>query len=357
MNLMDIKATLEPDDIKKILSEFGVFPVREETEHFVFPTVCHNLEGGSPKMYYYFNTKLFTCYTSCNDSFDVFELIRKMEKLHGYNITVFEAAERIGFGSAVQRHKTAEDIMSEKNKRFIEHSLSRTLAPPLEFEALNAELLKSLDYNEYYLESWKKEGMTEEILKQFEIGYSVKDLAIAIPHRGPNGDLIGIRGRFMAKDAPNKYMPLSMNGRLLSHAIRGNLYGYYQNIDNIIEKSRVVLYEGEKSVILHGSHYGKENNIALATCGNKVTTEQINLLIGNKIQEVVLAFDQDFRTPYERDAVISRYNEIGTRLAEYFKVSILIDWEGDLDFKDSPIDKGPEVFNKLFKDRYFIGGL
>lgn len=113
----------------------------------------------------------------------------------------------------------------------------------------------------------------------------------------------------------------------------------------------------EKSVILHGSYYKQENNIALATCGNKVTTEQINLLLGMGIQELVLAFDQDFKDPYERDALIAKYNEIGERMAKYFKVSILIDWEGDLDYKDSPIDKGPEVFNKLFKQRYYVGGL
>lgn len=113
----------------------------------------------------------------------------------------------------------------------------------------------------------------------------------------------------------------------------------------------------EKSVILHGSYYGEDNNIALATCGNKLTTEQINLLVGLEIQEVVLAFDQDFKTPYERESLMAKYDEIGRRLAEYFKVSILIDFDGLLDYKDSPIDKGPKVFNKLFKDRYYIGGL
>ena len=83
----------------------------------------------------------------------------------------------------------------------------------------------------------------------------------------------------------------------------------------------------------------------------------MNLLIGHRIQEVVLAFDRDFETPYERDALIAKYNDIGERLSKYFKVSIMMDWEGDLDFKDSPIDKGPEVFNKLFKERYYVGGL
>ena len=357
MNLMQIKESLEPENIKQILSEFGVFPIREETDYFVFPTVCHNVEGGSHKLYYYFNTKLFVCYTECNDTFSIFDLVQKMEGLHGYKISIFDAAEKIGFGNTPFKQKTELELMQEKNIRFIEQSLSRTLAPPLEYEELNDELLRSLQYNSDYLKPWLDEGMTEEVLKHFEIGYSVKDLAIAIPHRDVDGKLIGVRGRFMAEDAPNKYMPLSLNGRLLNHAIRGSLYGYYHNIDNIKAKRRAVLVEGEKGVLAFGSYFGQENNIALAVSGNKVSNEQINLLVGNDIQEVVIAFDQDFKNPVERDAIIARYTEIGNRMKEYFKVSVMIDWEGDLNYKDSPLDGGPEIFNKLFRDRFFVGGL
>lgn len=357
MNLTEIKENLEPDNIKQILSEYGVLPIREESEYFVYPTICHNVDGGSSKMYYYFNTKLFVCYTECDANFNIFELIQKVEALQGYKISIFDAAEKIGFGVTPFRKKTEMELLEEKTRRFIENSLSRTVAPPLEYEALNPNLLRGLRYNEEYLSPWLDEGMTEEILKQFDIGYSIKDLAISIPHKDKNGNLIGIRGRFMEDGALNKYMPLSIDGKLLNHSIRGNLYGYYENIGNIRKKRRAVLYEGEKSVLLHGSFYGIENNIALAVAGNKISNEQINLLIDNDIQEVVIAFDQDFKTPYERDIIMGKYMEIGERLSKYFKVSVLIDWEDDLDYKDSPIDKGPEVFNKLYMNRFFVGGL
>lgn len=354
MNLSDLKESLEPENIRQILSEFGVYPVREETTHFVYPTVCHNIDGGSPKMYYYFNTKMFVCYTECNDVFNIFELIQKIEGLHGYKITVFDAAEKIGLGTTVQRAKTYEQILSEENARFIKDSLSRTVAPPLQYNEINRDILEALEYDKDLLKPWINEGITEEVLKKFEIGYSIKDLAIAIPHKDEEGNLIGVRGRFMAPDAPNKYMPLSINGRLLNHALRGNLYGLHENKETIDRVKRVVLFEGEKGVLHFGSYFGQDNNIALATCGNKLTNEQANLLVGRGIEEVVIAFDQDFQDPYQRDNLIAKYMEIGGKLTPYFKVSVLIDWDGLLNYKDSPIDGGPEIFNKLFKDRFYV---
>lgn len=356
MNLTEIKESLEPENIKQILSEYGVVPVREETNCFVFPTVCHNLDGGSPKMYYYFDSKLFVCYTECGESFNIFELIQKIEKLHGYKITIFEAAEKIGFGTTQERRKTEEEIEMAKHARFIENTLSRTIAPPVEYKTINKTLLNNLSYNIDYLKPWLDEGMTPEILMQFGIGYSVKDVAIAIPHKDIEGNIIGIRGRFMSEDAPNKYMPLSLEGKLLGHALRGNLYGLYENKQNIQRLKKVVIYEGEKSVLLHGSLFGKENNIAIATCGNKITNEQINLLIGLEVYEIVLAFDQDFKTPYERDLLMARYVELAERLVDYFTVSVIIDWDQILNYKDSPIDQGAKVFNEVYANRFYVGG-
>ena len=43
-------------------------------------TICHNHKGeGSHKLYYYDNTKLFKCYTDCDDTFDIFELVIKIK--------------------------------------------------------------------------------------------------------------------------------------------------------------------------------------------------------------------------------------------------------------------------------------
>ena len=158
----------------------------------------------------------------------------------------------------------------------------------------------------------------------------------------------------MSPDSPNKYMPLSLNGKLLTHSLRGNLYGLYENKENIKSKGRVVLYEGEKSVLHHGSLFGQENNISVATSGNRVSNELINLLIECGVQEVILAFDQDFKSPFERDSLIANYITIAERLKQYFTVAIIIDWDQDVEYKDSPIDKGKEVFNKLYSNRFYV---
>lgn len=80
-----IKEELEPDDIIKIIQHFiPDLNYEENTSNgcLILPTICHNLEqeDGSKKLYYYFNTHLFHCYTHCG-SFDIYELVKKMLEL------------------------------------------------------------------------------------------------------------------------------------------------------------------------------------------------------------------------------------------------------------------------------------
>lgn len=354
MNLMELKDALEPEDIKRVLLEYGISPIQQTEEFLVYPTVCHNLSAGSPKLYYYYNTRLFVCYTECNDSFNIFQLIQKMEKLQGYDKTIFEIAENIGFGNAEDRSRTEEEIREEQNLTFLTSLSRRTEAPLVSYESVDESILENFLYDNKYTGVWLEEGMTEEALRVFEIGFSIKDEAISIPHRDKNGKLIGVRGRFLSPNAPNKYMPLSLSGKLLTHAIRGNLYGLHLNKANIERLGKVIIFESEKSVILFGSLFGQDNNIAVATCGNRITNEQIRLLTDLNIEEVVLAFDQDFTDEASFQSLIERYDKIGKRLAIYFNTSVLIDWEGDVDYKDSPLDKGDDIFNKIYSMRYYI---
>ena len=41
-------------------------------------------------------------------------------------------------------------------------------------------------------------------------------------------------------------------------------------------------------------------------------------------------------------------------LSSYFTVNIVIDFDNNLDLKDSPVDKGKEVFELLLKDKITI---
>ena len=128
-------------------------------------------------------------------------------------------------------------------------------------------------------------------------------IAIVSPQRDKNGKIIGIRGRFMEEDAPNKYMPLTYQGYFMAHSLKNNLYGLYENYDVIKKKQTVFIYESEKSVLLMDSYFGKENNNSVATCGNKISKEQIELLRELGVHEVILCYDKDYRT-YEEMLVL-----------------------------------------------------
>ena len=212
------------------------------------------------------------------------------------------------------------------------------------YPALDESILQNFSYDPKYLSLWLEEGINEETLNEFQIGYSVKDDAISIPHRDMNGQLIGIRGRFLSEGALNKYMPLNISGQFLNHATRGNLYGLYENKDNIDKLKRVIIFEGEKSVLKMNSFFGREHNTAVATSGNRITNEQIRLFAELQIEEVILAFDKDYETELERQELLKRYDKIAERLSIYFNTSVIIDWIDLTEFKDSPIDRGKDIF-------------
>lgn len=353
-NIEELRNSIDGEEIKRILAEFQVYPYYENNVYIIFPTCCHNLTEGSPKLYYYFNTHLFVCYTECQSSFDIFELLIKMYRLRGEEISLIEAIKRAGiddFGDTeISEEKKADQRALEYMKRIQEITVPHAAVLP----EINRSILNKYTFNEELLRPWIDEGMTVEALKRFEIMYDEENVAIVIPHKNKDGKIVGIRGRFMEEDAKNKYMPLMYRGDFMVHNLRDNLYGIFENKEPIQRSKTVFIFEAEKSVILYDSYFGKEQNYSLATCGNKISQEQIGLLRELGVREVILCYDKDYHTFDEMNNVQERYIKIGERLANYFKTSIVMDYSNLLDYKDSPIDQGPDVFKELYKYRYYI---
>ena len=110
MNFKDLREELTDESIKNILSQFNVEPVHEDDSSITFPTCCHNLDGGSPKLVYYKNTKLFHCYTECAASFDIFTLLQKMYRLRGKEITLLKGVNLMNYKMNV----TIKDPQTQK---------------------------------------------------------------------------------------------------------------------------------------------------------------------------------------------------------------------------------------------------
>ena len=264
MDFKELREQLTDEMVKSILIQFNVEPVLETAQEIIFPTCCHNLEGGSPKLYYYKNTKLFRCYTECSETFDIFTLLQKMYKLRGKEISLRQAVslcdlDASGIKAEDKGYSCIEDIkyMQGLNNIYVPD------VDNLDFKTYDKNILRKFSFDYMGLMSWIQEGMSIESLQKFNIKYDNYRDAIVIPNFDYEGKLIGIRERFLKPQdvAKGKYRPLYDNGVLYNHPTGRTFYGIYENHKAIEKKKIAVIFEGEKSVLLYGTIYGLENNI------------------------------------------------------------------------------------------------
>ena len=357
MNFKDLREELTDESIKNILSQFNVEPVYEDESSITFPTCCHNLEGGSPKLVYYKNTKLFHCYTECSTSFDIFTLLQKMYLLRGKEITLKQAIAICDLDSS---HLTVENESLSCNDD-IRHmqKLNNTYTYKVEdinFKVYDKKILKQYTFEYHGLMPWIEEGIGIEALQRFNIKYDIMNNAIIIPNFDYNGSLIGIRARYFNEEdiKKGKYRPIYNNGVLYSHPTGRTFYGIFENHKNIERKHTCVIFEGEKSVLLYNTIYGNENGIALATLGQNITKDHIQYLLKMKVKNVILAYDTDYEDYNQLMEVEQKYLAKAKILEPYFNISYLIDYDFDLPYKSSPIDGGKEIFEKLLKNRRIV---
>ena len=99
------------------------------------------------------------------------------------------------------------------------------------------------------------------------------------------------------------------------------------------------------------SWYG-EDNIAVATCGNKLNKIQLNQLRKLGVQHVVLCYDRmnnDMSGNYFRQLL-----SICEKYKNYMSFSFIYDRKGVLDYKAAPVDSGKEVFEQLLSERVMV---
>ena len=108
--------------------------------------------------------------------------------------------------------------------------------------------------------------------------------------------------------------------------------------------------------MLYESFFGKENNIAVASCGSTISTYQFDLLKDLGIDELIIAYDRQFKeigdTEFHQDVKLLK--QLANKFKNYVTVSILFDKDNKLGYKQSPIDCGRETFEYLFNHRIIM---
>lgn len=353
----ELRDTLSADDIKALLHKYGVEPYYENNAYIIYPTVCHNPIGkGSNKLYYYKNTKMFKCYTECHSMFDIFELIIKIEEIKGNKIGKLKALEIAGFKIS---SSDADELANDSIVSEITHIMEINYTEPVDLNNLNLEPIDASFMDSRYtfdmnaLQCWIKEGISVNTMLYYHIAYDSIENCIIIPHYDANGNIVGIRGRFLSEDTTAKYQPIIYNGKQYKHPTGKTLYGFYQNKKAIAMAKTCIIFEAEKSVLMMDTIYDK-NNISVAVCGQTITREQTQMLVDVGVANVIVAFDADYHGYTGAQQKLEEYKKKARLLQTYFNVSLIIDFHNRLGYKDSPIDKGEQLFNELMKERVFI---
>lgn len=175
--------------------------------------------------------------------------------------------------------------------------------------------------------------------KKFGLAYSYKYHRVVIPIRHwLDGTLVGFNQRTTVEN----YEELGIRKYFLTASYRKslNLYGLWENREEIEDKKTVVICESEKSVL---KRYSRNDGTCVALQGKKLSDEQRRIIIGLNVNEVIIALDND--------VPIEEVRHICEQFYHIRNVSYVKDRWNLLGDKDAPADAENKVYNFLMKHR------
>lgn len=204
---------------------------------------------------------------------------------------------------------------------------------------LKDDVMQKYEVNPSKLQCWLDEGISPDVMNDYQVRYDSFANRIVYPIRAPNGQIVNIGGRTLDSEwkekGLRKYNYYYKWGRLTT------IFGLAENRKEIDMRHEIILFEGCKSV-LKAVSWGFPNCGAILT--SHLNQEQELLLVRLKYN-VVFALDKDVNV-YQDKRIQS--------LKSYVNVFTIKDRHGLLEPKDSPVDKGPEVFQQLYDERIRI---
>lgn len=104
---------------------------------------------------------------------------------------------------------------------------------------------------------------------------------------------------------------------------------------------------------------GKTDNNSVASFGLNFTEHQFKELEALGVEEIVIAFDRQYHKLSADDdeyvQLVRKLERIHKRFTnDNIQISFILDTENLLDYKDSPVDKGAEVFMQLYRNRFVL---
>ena len=330
--------------IEFILEQIGCHTIKYHQDKEYYS--CANMpnkdgDGNNPTAINIRNNKYLNCrnYTRQQYFDEKSDLITLVQYNKGYTFT--EAIKylhnilglKFSYSKTVEPKKEMKDPL-EIFKR-VRYKRNRTNV--LDLKVLDEDIL--YDFAPYIHISWYREGIMPWTVKKFGLGYSHRWKRVVIPMRyWLTGELLGTNARTTVEnydlfDIPKYYITPS-------YPKSYNLFGLWENRQEIEQLKYVTVFESEKSVLKRDS-LNDCSGIALSGC--TMSDEQVRIILGLDIREVVIALD--------KDVDINEVRHICEKFYRLRKVSYIYDKWDLLGDKDSPADARNQIYEFLFKYR------
>ncbi|VIF90336.1 DNA primase (bacterial type) [Clostridioides difficile] len=325
---------------------------KSNDRQLIFNThLCHN--GDSYKLFYYTESKTFHCYSSCGHIGSLIDLLIHIKK-YRFKDAVNEIKDFFGISNQpiLRKGFRTKKKVKQDDIRNIKIELLPTPKKPYVYKT----------FQQIQIEEWENENISFEVLRTYQIHYNPYENQIVIPHFcwHDKDRPVGIRVRNLDEDKANsfgKYIPLWYDNRCYNHRLSLNLYGLNINKQAIKKSKKVIVFEGEKSVLQMATMY--KNNPSVAICGSNFSKEQKKILIDLGVEELIIAFDRQFKVKGDEEYITWRnkiYKSVQD-IKEKLNISVIWDKDNLLEYKNSPSDLGKFVFERLLKSRINIDNL
>lgn len=336
---------LEPDKVEKLLYDLGAEQVIRKDNCLITNTICHNESGGSLKLYFYFDTHIFYCYSNC-DSMSIFSFMKHYYETRDIEYDWYKDIYQPIISCSINPNSLRNnDPQRYQMKREDYYDRKSRKELPTYPKGVLQVFIKN------YPPEWLNDGISKETMDKFDISYSISQNKIIIPHFDANNNLVGVRGRALNEweiENLGKYMPVQIEQKWYSHPLSLNLYGLNFNKENILRTGICYIFEAEKSVMQLDSF--NMLNCGVAVCGSQLNKYQVDILMRTcRPKEIVLCFDNEEKE--HQDKYFQKLWGICKKYNHYCDFSFVYDRSHLTNLKDSPSDKGEKIFRQLLNKR------
>ena len=323
-----------------------------------FNTICHNVDGGKYNLAFNEDDKYFTCFSECGCSYSLLSLVKKRREIIGEPCSTYRSMKWICEQCGID-FNFKEEVKEVNNNIYNWQNLLRYTKEHKcsENKIYSNSILSELEDCIYL--PWIDEGITEEIQEKYQIKWYNRTQQVVIPVRNINGDLTGLHCRNTNPDLiadGMKYIPLRMlDGDEYKFQMGLELFGLNYNKINIEKAKQVILLESPKSV-MQADNFSMPN-ICVGMFGMSFSLQKLKLLLNLGVDKFSIALDKQYEkignTEYK--AWEKKINKIIDIIRPYAnEISVIWDKDKLLNYKDSPTDKGENIFMQLWNEREIL---